>query len=70
MAQRPRPTITKRQREQARINKQKDKAAKRAEKSRQGPRQPTADGVDPDIAHIQPGPQPPADWQLEGEDDE
>lgn len=68
MAQRPRPTITKRQREQARINKQKDKAAKRAEKARQGPRPPAADGVDPDIAHIQPGPQPPAEWQLE--DDE
>ena len=69
MAQRPRPTITKRQREQARINKQKDKAAKRAEKAKQGPRPRSENGVDPDIAHIQPGPQPPADWQLEDEDE-
>ena len=33
MAQRSRPTITKRQREQARITKQKDKAARRAERA-------------------------------------
>lgn len=69
MAQRPRPTITKRQREQARINKQKDKAARRAEKAKHGPRTPAPGGVDPDIAHIQLGPQPPADWQLEDDDD-
>jgi hypothetical protein len=64
MAQRSRPTITKRQREQARIAKQRDKAAKRAEKSTQA-RRPTVDGVDPDIADIRPGPQPLADWQLD-----
>lgn len=69
MAQRSRPTITKRQREQARIAKQKDKAARRAEKSS---RRPPADGVprgvDPDIADIRPGPQPLAEWQIEGDE--
>ena len=65
MAQRSRPTITKRQREQARITKQKDKAARRAEKVRRGPSSPGADGVDPDIADIRPGPQPLADWQID-----
>ena len=64
MAQRSRPTITKRQREQARIAKQKDKAARRAEKSTQVRRE-VVDGVDPDIAGIRPGPQPLADWQIE-----
>ena len=70
MAQRSRPTVTKRQREQARITKQKEKAAKRAEKSRQGPGdRPASDGGDPDIADIRPGPQPPAWWQVD-EDEE
>jgi hypothetical protein len=64
MAQRSRPTITKRQREQARLTKQKDKAARRAERSRREPTAPTPDGVDPDIAGIRPGPQPLADWQI------
>jgi hypothetical protein len=66
MAQRSRPTITKRQREQARITKQKDKAARRAERARRDPGAPASpDGVDPDIADIRPGPQPLADWQIE-----
>jgi hypothetical protein len=69
MAQRSRPTSNKRQREQARVAKQKAKEARRLEKSRQDREAPRANGaVDPDIAHIQPGPQPPADWQME--DDE
>ena len=68
MAQRSRPTITKRQREQARIAKQKDKAARRAEKSRRAPTTQTPDGGDPDIAGIRPGPQPPAAWQIEGDE--
>ena len=65
MAQRSRPTITKRQREQARIAKQKDKAARRAEKTRRVRPAGTPDGVDPDIADIRPGPQPLAEWQIE-----
>jgi len=28
----------------------------------------TPAGVDPDIADIRPGPQPPADWQVEGDE--
>jgi hypothetical protein len=68
MAQRSRPTITKRQREQARIAKQKDKAARRAEKGAQPARRPGSDGIDPDIADIRPGPQPLADWQIETEE--
>ena len=67
MAQKSRPTLMKREREKARLEKQKQKAARRADKSRrEGPARP--DGVDPDIAHIQPGPQPLADWQIEEED--
>ncbi len=69
MAQRSRPTITKRQREQARIAKQKDKAARRADKStRRSPNDGLPEGVDPDIADIRPGPQPLADWQIEGDE--
>jgi hypothetical protein len=67
MAQRSRPTISKRQREQARIAKQKDKMARRAEKARR-PHELGPTGVDPDIADIRPGPQPPADWQVEAEE--
>jgi hypothetical protein len=68
MAQRSRPTISKRQREQARIAKQKDKAARRAEKASRPKAAGMPAGVDPDIADIRPGPQPLADWQVE--DDE
>jgi len=68
MAQRSRPTLLKREREKARVEKQKAKEARRIERSRrESPR--TANGVDPDIAHIQPGPQPLQDWQIE-EDEE
>jgi hypothetical protein len=69
MPQRSRPTITKRQREQARIAKQKDKAARRAEKARRDPGGPSSPaGEDPDIADIKPGPQPPAWWQIDEEE--
>jgi hypothetical protein len=69
MAQRSRPTITKRQREQARIAKQKDKAARRADRARQGSSAPALPGdVDPDIADIRPGPQPLADWQIDSDE--
>jgi len=68
MAQRSRPTITKRQREQARVAKQKDKAARRAEKARRPDDRSMPGGVDPDIADIKPGPQPPAEWQIEGDE--
>ena len=64
MAQKSRPTLMKREREKARLEKQKQKAARRADRSRRE-QSPRADGVDPDIAHIQPGPQPLADWQVD-----
>jgi hypothetical protein len=66
MAHRSRPTTNKRQREQARIAKRNDKAARLADRAKN-----TADraglpaGVDPDIAGIRPGPQPLADWQID-----
>ena len=64
MAQRSRPTLMKREREKARIERQKMKEARRADRS-QRPTEKADAGVDPDIAHIKPGPQPLADWQLE-----
>ncbi|MGB7217508.1 MAG: hypothetical protein WBD07_01760 [Vicinamibacterales bacterium] len=67
MAQRSRPTITKRQREQARVAKQKDKLARRAEKARRPEDRSAPGGIDPDIADIKPGPQPLAEWQVEEE---
>ena len=67
MAQRSRPTLMKREREKARMEKQKMKEARRADKpAGSSPR--AADGTDPDIAHIKPGPQPLADWQIDPEE--
>ena len=68
MAQRSRPTLMKRERETARMEKQKMKEARRADRS-QRPSDRAADGVDPDIAHIKPGPQPLADWQIDAQDE-
>lgn len=57
---RPRPTVDKRRKELARQEKQRQKAERRdlrrAEKAQQVA---AADGEDPDIAGIVPGPQPP-----------
>jgi hypothetical protein len=52
---------TKRQKEQARQQHQKDKVAKRAERKKQKSERPARQPgeVDPDIAGIVPGPQPP-----------
>jgi hypothetical protein len=63
MAQKSRPTLMKREREKARVEKQKMKEARRADRSGR-PNERRDDGVDPDIAHIKPGPQPLADWQI------
>ena len=68
MAQRSRPTLMKREREKARMEKQKMKEARRADRA-QRPSERSANGIDPDIAHIKPGPQPPADWQIEAQDE-
>ena len=63
MAQRSRPTLMKREREKARMEKQKMKEARRADRA-QRPNERSSNGIDPDIAHIKPGPQPLADWQI------
>jgi hypothetical protein len=63
--QKSRPTQNKRARERARQERQQQKAARRLERSRQ-PRPTSADGVDPDIAGIVPGPQP-VPWDDEPE---
>jgi hypothetical protein len=68
MANRSRPTLLKREREKARIEKQQVKEARRADRSQRPNQRSSNDGVDPDIAHIQPGPQPLADWQIEEEE--
>ena len=62
MAQNGRPTLTKRQREAKRLARRRVKEEKRAqlkEERRQQPSAPSDSDVDPDIAHIVPGPQPP-----------
>jgi hypothetical protein len=58
----------KREREKARMEKQKMKQARRADRA-QRPSDRGASVVDPDIAHIKPGPQPLADWQIEAQDE-
>jgi hypothetical protein len=69
MAHRSRPTTNKRQREQARIAKRNDKAARLADRAKNSTGRPGGpDGVDPDIADIRPGPQPLADWQIDPEE--
>lgn len=69
MAQRSRPTLMKREREKARMERQKMKEARRADRSQRSTHRP-ANGIDPDIAHIKLGPQPLADWQIEAQQEE
>jgi hypothetical protein len=58
------PSIQKRQKERERQERQRAKAEKRKQrKEDKASRGPTADGVDPDIAGIVPGPQPVSDEQ-------
>ena len=48
------------------IERREQKAARRrAEKERKAGEPPSPDGVDPDIADIKIGPQPPAEWQID-----
>ena len=66
MAQRGRPTLQKRQRERARVERQKDRDARREVTKERRANAPDRGGnIDPDIAHITPGPQPMPDWQAE-----
>ncbi len=66
MARNARPTAAKREREKALSERRQQKAAKRQDtKVRKAGQERPADGIDPDIADIVPGPQPLADWQIE-----
>jgi len=58
------PTSQKRAREKARIDRQKEKVARRLEAKERKASAPAraSDGEDPDLAGIQPGPQPRPDW--------
>jgi hypothetical protein len=71
MARRSRPTSQKRNKEMARQQKQKDKATRRLEaKERKTDVGSKVGGNDPDIAGIQPGPQPlPEQWDYNGSAD-
>lgn len=69
MAQRSRPTSNKRERERAKIEKRKEKAARRQRASVERANSPRSAGEDPDIAGIVPGPQP-REWDLEDEEPE
>ncbi len=67
MAKKSRPTFHKRQREMARQQRQQDKMARRlaGKESGSGADTVAANAVDPDIAHIVPGPQPiPPEFEL------
>jgi hypothetical protein len=65
MARNARPTAAKREREKALIERRQQKAARRQDnKIKKQTTESHVDG-DPDIAHIKPGPQPLADWQIE-----
>jgi hypothetical protein len=60
MAMNGRPSINKRNREQARREKNQAKEERRAQRAVDKKNRPeSADGEDPDIAGIVPGPQPP-----------
>jgi hypothetical protein len=68
MARNTRPTAAKREREKALIERRQQKEARRRDAKDRHDNNPRKDGIDPDIAGIVPGPQPPADWQID--DDE
>jgi len=66
MANRGRPTQTKRQRERKRAEKAKLKDAQRTEmRQRRADATPRPTDHDPDISGFSPGPQAPPEWQRE-----
>ncbi len=69
MAKKAKQTFQKREKEKARAMKQKDKEARRIETKKLKASMTTAiGGEDPDIAGIQPGPQPlPEQWHHNGD---
>ncbi|NGZ60313.1 MAG: hypothetical protein CV081_07410 [Nitrospira sp. LK265] len=52
-------TAAKRDREKARLQKQRDKEERRAQRKAAKLNRPTQEGEDPDLAGLQWGPQPP-----------
>ena len=61
-----RPKSQKRAREKARVDRQKENERRRSEaRERKANAPPRTGEEDPDLAGIQPGPQPPPDWLLE-----
>jgi hypothetical protein len=68
MARNARPTAAKREREKALLERRQQKAARRLDAKERKSSERPANGIDPDIAHIKLGPQPPADWQIEEEE--
>ncbi len=69
MARNARPTAAKREREKALLERRQQKAARRQDsKERKAGESPRQGDVDPDIAHIKLGPQPPAEWQIDEEE--
>jgi hypothetical protein len=66
MARNSRPTAAKREREKGLIEHRQQKAERRRQEKERKAGSPSAPpGVDPDIADIKLGPQPPAEWQIE-----
>ena len=65
MARNARPTAAKREREKALIERRQQKAARRQDNKIRKQTDVSAGDGHPDIAHIKPGPQPLADWQIE-----
>jgi len=55
----PRPSVNKRRKEEARKERQRNKEARRVERAAQKTERKTEGDEDPDIAGIVPGPQPP-----------
>jgi hypothetical protein len=74
VAKNSKPTSQKRAREKARIDRQKEKEARRLEAKERKAAAPRRSGdEDPDLAGIQLGPQPRPDWldtEEEAEDNE
>jgi hypothetical protein len=60
MSTHPKATATKRSRERAKAEKRKEKIQRREERKKVKETDiPVEDGLDPDLAGIMPGPQPP-----------
>ena len=71
MAKNSKPTSQKRAREKARIDRQKEKEARRLEaKERKAATPPRAGDEDPDLVGIQLGPQPRPEWLDDEEEPE